>query len=329
MNTLLTVPTGNIGIIEASKGKLEFVSLKDYGKHKNIKADFLGYTEEINQVPHGDLMPYTKKWVITISTQYGCSMKCKFCDVPSVGKGINASSKDMLDQIMTALSLNQEIVYTDRLNIHYARMGEPTFNNDILELTPLLKEKVKERIDAKTVHPVISTMLPKNNKKLLHFLKEWCNIKNNFYKGEAGLQFSINSTDDAQRNDMFQGCSLSLEDISELGKLLPAPVGRKYALNFALADGFIVDAKRLKSLFDPNKFMVKITPIHQNTACNKNNIITSNGYFDYSPYRGVERSLIKEGFDVLVFIPSIEEDTSRITCGNAILSDEIKYMVKD
>lgn len=31
----------------------------------------------------------------------------------------------------------------------------------------------------------------------------------------------------------------------------------------------------------------------------------------------------EKGFDVLVFIPSIEEDTSRITCGNAILSDKI------
>lgn len=34
-----------------------------------------------------------------------------------------------------------------------------------------------------------------------------------------------------------------------------------------------------------------------------------------------EIKLKQVGFDVLVFIPSIEEYSSRITCGNAILSD--------
>lgn len=46
----LDVPTGEICIMQADNGKLEFVSLHDYGKAKNIKADFLGYTKEINQV---------------------------------------------------------------------------------------------------------------------------------------------------------------------------------------------------------------------------------------------------------------------------------------
>jgi len=55
-------------------------------------------------------------------------------------------------------------------------------------------------------------------------------------------------------------------------------------------------------------------------SCKDNNIITSNGYLDYLPYRQIEKKLQAEGFDVLIFIPSIEEDNSKITCGNAILS---------
>lgn len=171
MNKILKnikVPTGNICIMQAEKGKLEFVSLQDYGKAKNIKADFLGYTKEINQVPHGN--------------------------------------------------------------------------------------------------------------------------------------------------------SLDLEEISKIGKMLDLPKGRKYTLNFAIGDEFEVNAEKLRDLFNPEKFMVKITPIHLTNACKENNIVTSNGYFDYSPYREIENNLKNVGFDVLVFIPSIEEDTSRITCGNAILS---------
>lgn len=36
----IEVPTGNILIVEGDKGKLEVVSLGDYGKDVNLKADF-------------------------------------------------------------------------------------------------------------------------------------------------------------------------------------------------------------------------------------------------------------------------------------------------
>ena len=317
----LKVPTGNICIMQADKGKLEFVSLHDYGKAKNIKADFLGYTREINQVPHGELLPLEEKWVVTISTQYGCSMNCKFCDVPKVGKGLNATYDDLKNQVLSALSLHPEVKATKRLNIHYARMGEPTWNRNVLDFTKDVRKIIRPIIGRSLVHPVISTMLPKDNKFLNEYLNDWVEIKNHVFRGDAGLQFSINTTDDKQREYLFSGNSHTLEEISKIGDMLDMPVGRKYALNFALGDDFNVDAEKLRDLFNPNKFMVKITPIHITNACKDNNIETKDGYFDYAPYRDIENKIKAVGFDVLVFIPSVEEDTSRITCGNAILSE--------
>ena len=78
----LEVPTGNILVVEGEKGKLEMLSLGDYGKDVNIKCDALGLTRELDPVKHTKLLSQTEKWVITISTQYGCSMGCNFCDVP-------------------------------------------------------------------------------------------------------------------------------------------------------------------------------------------------------------------------------------------------------
>ena len=317
----LNVPTGEICIMQADKGKLEFVSLHDYGKVKNIKADFLGYTKEINQVPHGELLPLEEKWVVTISTQYGCSMNCKFCDVPKVGKGLNVSYDDLKNQVLSALSIHPEVKVTKRLNIHYARMGEPTWNKNVLDFTKDVRKIIRPYISRSLVHPVISTMLPKDNKFLKEYLNEWIYIKNDLFRGDAGLQFSINTTNDDLRDYLFSGNSLNLEEISKIGEMLDMPKGRKYALNFAIGDEFEINAEKLRDLFNPNKFMVKITPIHLTNSCKKNNIITSNGYFDYSPYRDIENKLKQVGFDVLVFIPSVEEDSSRITCGNAILSD--------
>lgn len=314
------VPTGNILVAESDVGLIEFLSIGDYGKEKNIKADFLGLKDEINGVPNGDIMPLEEKWVITISSQYGCSMGCTFCDVPKVGAGVNATIKDLREQIELAIGTHPEVKNTKRLNIHYARMGEPTFNEAVIYNAKALKNIVAKDIKADVVHPVISTMLPRKNKNLYDFLHRWCDIKNYTFDGDAGLQFSINSTCDKQRYKMFDGSSWDLQTISDIGRHLPKPKGRKYALNFALADDYIVDEVKLRNLFDPRKFMIKITPLHKTMACNDNNIVTSDGYISFTPYKKIERRLKEVGFDVLVFIPSEDEDKGRITCGNAILS---------
>jgi 23S rRNA (adenine2503-C2)-methyltransferase len=319
----IKVPTGNICVMQGEKGLIEFLSIGDYGKESNIKADFLGITRELNGVPNGEIMPLSEKWVITISTQYGCSMGCKFCDVPKVGKGLNATLNDLTNQIIEGLKLHPEVGATKRLNLHYARMGEPTFNFDVIEHAKQLHKIIRPYIGNSMIHPVISTMLPKANKNLMEFLNEWCDIKNYTYRGDAGLQFSINSTDDEQRNEMFSGNTLPLNDIAEIGRLLPDPKGRKYALNFALADNYIVDAEKLAMLFNPNKFMVKITPLHKTQSCDDNGIITTDGYEAFTPYQKAETDLKNAGFDVIVFVPSYDEDLGLITCGNATLSGSI------
>ena len=319
----IKVPTGDICIMKGDKGLIEFLSIGDYGKNSNIKADFLGITRELNGVPNGEIMPLTEKWVVTISTQYGCSMNCKFCDVPKVGRGINATFDDLTNQVISALHLHPEISATKRLNLHYARMGEPTWNFNVLKHAENLHEIVRPFIGNSLIHPVVSTMMPRSNKKLIEFLNCWCDIKNENYRGDAGLQFSINSTDDEQREYMFSGNSLSLNDISKIGENLPDPKGRKYALNFALADEYIVDADKLAELFDPNNFMVKITPLHRTMSCKTNGIETTGGYESFVPYHDVESRLKNAGFDVIVFVPSYDEDLGLITCGNAILSGSV------
>lgn len=304
------------------KNRLEFLTVGDYGKENNIKANFLGLTKEINGVANTEVN-LSKKWVATISTQKGCPMKCKFCDVPKYGFYGNVSIKELSYQIETIIK-NEEVKQTERFNVHFARMGEPTWNKNVLDFSLILKDLVKKcGLKAKTVHPVISTMLPKANKNLKEYILKWCEIKNEFYNGEAGLQFSINSTDDEQRNELFDGKSLSLHEISELAKELPMPKGRKYTLNFPVTAQTILDAKKLSMLFDKSKFIVKITPIHETNSAIENGFEVS-GYSDYDVYRKFEMPLLNEGWDVIVFVPSKEEDSDRITCGNALISYEKK-----
>ena len=110
----LKVPTGDILIVQADKGQLEMLSLGDYGKEVNLKADCLGLTRDIEKVVHTNLRPLSEKWVITISTQYGCSMGCQFCDVPKVGPGKNATLNDLIKQVLTGIKLHPEVEFSKR-----------------------------------------------------------------------------------------------------------------------------------------------------------------------------------------------------------------------
>ena len=73
-------------------------------------------------------------------------------------------------------------------------------------------------------HPVVSTMMPKGNNHLEDFLQEWVKCGKT-YGGEDGfgLQFSINTLNETDRDQMFRNRSRSLQEIADIIKELPAP----------------------------------------------------------------------------------------------------------
>lgn len=304
--------------------KMEYLYVGDYGKENNIKADFLGFKREINSVPHHNV-DLKDKLVITISTQKGCPMHCMFCDCPKVKFGGNISRVELAEEVTNTINFSN-CKYTKRFNLHLARMGEPSLNaRNVLDFLKYdLRGLVNNMMKADVIHPVFTTMCPKGLgvDKLANILQEFCIIKNQDYNGEADLQLSINSTDEEQRNNLFRNMSLSLQEISDICRELPMPKGRKYTLNFPVTDKTILDPKELSRLFDKEKFIVKITPIHETNEATSNGINTPEGYYKYDVYRQFEQPLLDEGWQVIVFIPSKEEDEDRITCGNALLSLE-------
>jgi len=311
----VAVPTGDILVVHGEKGLLECLSIGDYGKAVNLKADCLGLSLAPPRVRHSAILPLEEKWVLTISTQYGCSMGCTFCDVPKVGPGKNATEKDLIHQVLTGLKLHPDIEWSKRLNIHFARMGEPTWNPAVLDATKWLKTHIDPEYH---IHPVVSTMMPRRNEWLKTFIHTWMRIKNRLLRGEAGLQLSINSTNEAERNEMFAGSACTLEQIARIMEGI-IPSGRKITLNFAVSS-YEIDPAVLLRHFDPSDYIVKLTPMHKTAACGESGDATKGDYTAYAPYAQAESALIAAGYDVLVFMASREEDESRITCGNAILS---------
>ena len=298
---------------------LEYLYVGDYGKENNIKADFLGYTKRIDKVKHKPVQ-ITDKLVVTVSSQKGCPMNCNFCDCPKLGFHGNASTIELVSEITTGIALSG-IKHGERLNVHYARMGEPTFNPNVITSAKIIFQIVKNSnadISFNTYHPVVSTMMPKSNKSLEKFLHDW--VDTGFiYGGEDGfgLQFSINTLDAEDRNTMFRNKPLPSQQISDIIKSLPMPKKRKYTLNFAVTSRCNLDVDLMNKYFNKDKCIVKITPIHETVeAVNEGYEIVK----DFDVYEKFEQPLVKDGWDVIVFVPSKEEDADRITCGNSLIA---------
>lgn len=317
MRSITNTNTGKI--VSDTDLCLEYLYVGDYGKENNIKADFLGYTKRIDKVEHKPV-DITDKLVVTVSSQKGCPMNCNFCDCPKLGFHGNASTMELVSEITTGIALSG-IKHGERLNVHYARMGEPTFNPNVITSAKIIFQIVKDSnadIFFNSYHPVVSTMMPKANKNLEKFLHDW--VDTGFiYGGEDGfgLQFSINTLDEDKRNEMFRNKSLSLQEISDMIKTLPMPKKRKYTLNFAVTSKCNLDVDFMNKYFDKDKCIVKITPIHETVeAVNEGYEIVT----DFDVYEKFEQPLVKDGWDVIVFVPSKEEDADRITCGNSLIA---------
>ena len=317
MRQITETHTGKI--ITDTDLNLEYLYVGDYGKENNIKASFLGYDKRIDEVKHHDV-DITDKLVVTVSSQKGCPMNCNFCDCPKLGFKGNATLPELVTEIMSGVALSG-IKHGKRLNVHYARMGEPTFNPNVITSAEYIAKMLGDENSDVTFdeyHPVVSTMMPKTNKDLKEFLHKW--VETGFvYGGEDGfgLQFSINTLDEDDRNAMFRNRSMSLQEISDVIRELPMPKKRKYTLNFAVTSKSNLDVELMNKYFDKEKCIVKITPIHETVEA------VDEGYEivkDFDVYEKFEQPLVDDGWDVIVFVPSKEEDADRITCGNSLIA---------
>ena len=321
MRQITETHTGKI--ITDTDLNLEYLYVGDYGKENNIKASFLGYDKRIDEVKHHDV-DITDKLVVTVSSQKGCPMNCNFCDCPKLGFKGNATLPELVTEIMSGVALSG-IKHGKRLNVHYARMGEPTFNPNVITSAEYIAKMLGDENSDVTFdeyHPVVSTMMPKANKNLKEFLHRW--VETGFvYGGEDGfgLQFSINTLDEDDRNAMFRNRSMSLQEISDVIRELPMPKKRKYTLNFAVTSKSNLDVELMNKYFDKEKCIVKITPIHETVeAVDEGYEIVKN----FDVYEKFEQPLVDDGWDVIVFVPSREEDADRITCGNSLIALDAK-----
>jgi len=213
-------------------------------------------------------IPRDKKWVLIVSSLFGCPVKCRMCDAGTSYNG-KLTTEEILEQIDFLIKnrFPDRIVPIPKFKIQFARMGEPSFNMNVLEIL----EKLPEIYTAPGLMPCISTIAPRSRED---FFENLIKIKNKHYgNGLFQLQFSIHSTDSSKQNELVPCPKWGLEEISDYGKNCFYKKGdRKIALNFAPAKGYELDPEKIRKYFDPGIFIIKLTPLNPTVKVQENKL---------------------------------------------------------
>jgi 23S rRNA (adenine2503-C2)-methyltransferase len=256
--------------------------------------------------------PRNEKWVLIVSTLYGCPIGCNFCDAGHFYRG-KLSYDDIMSQIDFLITnrFGERVVPVKKFKIQFARMGEPALNEAVLDVLA----ELPKRYDAPGLMPSISTIAPKGTDP---FFERLLRIKEELYRERFQLQFSIHTTDFKKRDEIIPVKKWGFEKIAEYGKRFRTAGDRKITLNFALAEGMPVDPKIMNEYFSPDTFLIKFTPVNPTYKAQKNNI-RSHIVADREEYPVIE-GLREAGFEVILSIGELAENDIGSNCGQHIMN---------
>lgn len=252
-----------------------------------------------------------QKWVLIISTMYGCPVGCSFCDAGVYYDG-KLTYEDLLFQVdyLIRSRFPDKKVTSEKFKIQFSRMGEPSFNKNVLELL----RDLPSLYDIPGFIPSLSTVAPHGTDR---FFEELLTIKKELYPQSFQFQFSIHSTDEAQRKSLIPVKKWDFMKMANYGKRFFDAGGKKVTLNFAISSKSIVATDILKKHFNPDLFLVKLTPVNPTFSAKKNKLdsqvdILGNGHSQ------LVQDLMSAGFEVIVSIGELEENLIGSNCGQYI-----------
>jgi len=251
------------------------------------------------------------KWVLIVSTLFGCPVDCSFCDAGGSYQG-RLSVDDILFQIDYPVirRFPDRFVNTEKFKIQFSRMGEPSFNPAVLKVMELLPRKYTW----KTFIPSLSSIAPQGTE---NFFEELLKIKNSLYRDTFQLQFSIHSSSPEQRDKWIPVKKWDFGKIARYSERFYHKEGKKITLNFAVSDNSIIESNQLIKYFTPDIFLIKLTPVNPTYKASSNRIISR-----ISPEKGNGADLVldleKYGYEVIISIGEWEENRIGSNCGQYI-----------
>ncbi len=250
------------------------------------------------------------KWVLIISTLFGCPVECTFCDAGGRYEG-KLSYEELKFQIDYLINIRFPSGYIDsnKFKIQFARMGEPSFNPAVLELL----RNIPALYDYRLFLPSLSTIAPAGTD---NFFEELLQLKKELYRNTFQLQFSLHSSDTKQRDELLPVKKWSFEKIAKYSERFYDKGGKKITLNFALSQDSLFEPKQLLKYFAPEIFLLKITPINPTYKAEKNNIKSL--ITEKNNHNEIVKAAEAAGYGVILSIGEWEENKIGSNCGQYV-----------
>jgi len=237
--TVYALETEDGFLVEVTDTFLPYYTKDAIGRHQNALTT-------------SDMGSRAERWMIGVSCMSGCPVRCKFCATGNMKKWRSLTAGEIIEQIEFVLAQNPGARFEDAREhkINYTRMGEPFLNVEAVKAAVA-------QVDATHpgTHHYVSTI------GVLGSDYSW--IKDN-----VTLQVSLHSLDDARRDDLIPVRKMSIEQLGQIR----TKSSLKTTLNLTLVDEEDFDVDRLRELFDPNSFFVKLSPINTNCVSEANGL---------------------------------------------------------
>ncbi|MFH1311863.1 MAG: radical SAM protein [Candidatus Eisenbacteria bacterium] len=259
-------------------------------------------------------LPRTKKWVLIVSTMFGCPVGCLMCDAGGyyAGRLTRSEITSQIDYLVDARYPDRK-VDVEKFKVQFARMGEPSLNPAVLDVL----EELPDRYRAPGLMPSVSSVAPSGSER---FFDRLMDIKTNLYSGgRFQLQMSIHTTDTRLRDRLVPVRKWSLKKISAYGLAFHEEGDRKITLNSALADGMPLDPDVLLRYFDPEKFLIKLTPVNPTYQARSNGLASYIEPLNEEKRYDVVTNIREAGFEVIVSIGELEENLIGSNCGQYVM----------
>ncbi len=179
-----------------------------------------------------------------------------------------------------------------------------------------LLESLPEKINAPGLIPSFSTVAPNGTGEFFERLAE---IKNRIYPaGNFQFQFSIHTTDQNLRNELIPVKKWDFQKMAAFGDRFYQPGDRKITLNFALAKQSPIQPDILLDYFDPDRYLIKITPLNPTYQAESTGLKSYiNPDSDKENYP-IFDELREAGYQVILSIGDKEENRIGSNCGQYV-----------
>ena len=261
----------------------------------------------------------SEKWVVIVSTQFGCPVACPICDAGGDYRG-DLTAEEMLAQVDHVVGLHppKRLMSARKFKVQFARMGEPALNPAVLEALRLLPQ----RYDAPGLMPCIATTAPASARA---WFEDLLDVRRTVYAGRPfQLQLSLNSTDAATRDRLMPVAKMEFAELADYARRFFHAGQRKVALNFALTRDVSIDPDVIAEHFDPAWTCVKLTPLNPTARSADAGLSTALPPEAPSHAEKLCAELSRRGFDVLLSIGDPRENTIGSNCGMAVRRFEVR-----